>query len=121
MNIKPITTKRDYKAGLKLIEELWDAKPNTKGADELDILATLINAYEEENFKIDKSHPIEVLKFRMEQLDLVDTDLTPFLGARSKVSEVLNVKRPLSLSMIRKLSTGLNIPVDSLIQEYKTV
>jgi HTH-type transcriptional regulator/antitoxin HigA len=119
MNIKPINTKSAHRLALKRVEKLWDAKPKTEEGDELDILVTLINAYEEINFPIDRAHPIEVIKFRMEQLGLRDSDLTQYIGARSKVSEVLNLKRSLSLSMIRKLSEGLKIPVENLVCEYK--
>jgi HTH-type transcriptional regulator/antitoxin HigA len=100
------------------VELLWDAKPKTADADELDILATLIAAYEDQHFPIDKPNPIDAIRFRMDQMGLDYQDLTPYIGARSKVSEVLNMKRGLSLPMIRKLSSGLNIPAESLIQEY---
>lgn len=118
MTIRPIKTKKDHKAALKRIDELWDAEPKTPEGDELDVLATLVEAYELTAFPIAKPEPIEAIKFRMDQMGLEDKDLTLFIGARSKVSEVLNRKRPLSLPMIRKLSSGLNIPSDSLIQEY---
>jgi HTH-type transcriptional regulator/antitoxin HigA len=119
MSIKPIKTKKDYKEALSRVELLWDAKPKTSDADELDILATLIAAYEDQHFPIDKPNPIDAIRFRMDQMGLNDQDLTPYIGARSKVSEVLNMKRGLSLPMIRKLSSGLNIPAESLIQEYQ--
>jgi HTH-type transcriptional regulator/antitoxin HigA len=119
MNIKPIKTKSDHRLALKRVEELWDAKPKTQEGDELDVLATLVVAYEEIHFPIDPAQPIEAIKFRMEQYGLSDSDLTQYIGARSKVSEVLNLKRSLSLSMIRKLSEGLKIPVDSLVREYQ--
>ena len=118
MNIKPINTKKDYREALKRIEALWDAEPKTPEGDELDIVATLVTAYEERNFPISKPEPIDAIKFRMDQMGLTAKDLTPFIGARSKVSEVLNRKRSLSLPMIRRLSSGLKIPSDSLIQEY---
>jgi len=120
MNIKPIKTKRDHQAALKRIEALWDAKPKTPEGDELDILATLVSSYEDSLFPIDKPMPIEAVKFRMDQMGLEAEDLKPYIGARSKVSEVLNLKRSLSLPMIRKLSVGLKIPAESLIQEYPT-
>ena len=118
MNIKPIKTKKDYKLALKRVDALWDASPKTPEYDELDILSTLIGVYEETHFPIAKPDPIEAIKFRMDQMGLSDKDLSPFIGARSKVSEVLSLKRGLSLPMIRKLSKGLNIPAESLIQEY---
>ena len=118
MNIKPINTKKDHRAALKRIEQLWDAKPKTREGDELDILVTLVSAYEDKHFPISISDPVEAIKFRMDQLGLEDADLTTYIGARSKVSEVLNLKRPLSLPMIRRLSEGLNIPAENLIHEY---
>lgn len=118
MTIRPIKTKKDHKAALKRIDDLWNAEPKTSEGDELDVLATLVEAYELKAFPIAKPEPIEAVKFRMDQMGLEDKDLTPFIGDRSKVSEILNRKRPLSLSMIRKLSSGLNIPSDILIQEY---
>ena len=118
MNIKPIKTRVDHRTALKRIEALWDANPKTPEGDELDILVTLVSAYEETHFPIPAPEPIESIKFRMEQLGLEDADLKPYIGARSKISEVLNRKRPLSLPMIRKLSEGLNIPAQSLIREY---
>ena len=118
MTIRPIKTKKDHKEALKRIDELWDADPRTQEGDELDVLATLVEAYEASAFPIEKPEPIEAIKFRMDQMGLEDKDLKPFIGARSKVSEVLNRKRPLSLPMIRRLSLGLNIPSDCLIQEY---
>ena len=121
MDIKPIKTKADHRAALKRVEQLWDAKPKTPEGDELDILATLISAYEEEHFPIAAPDPIEAIKFRMDQLGLAPADLEPFIGARSKVSEVLNLKRRLSLTMIRNLSEGLRIPAQSLIGEYPLI
>jgi HTH-type transcriptional regulator/antitoxin HigA len=120
MMIKPINTKTAHKQALKRIEDLWDAEPKTPEGDELDVLATLVSAYEDQHFPISKPEPVEAIKFRMDQMGLADKDLVPFIGARSKVSEVLNLKRALSLPMIRKLSQGLNIPSDSLIKKYST-
>ena len=119
MNIKPIKTKKDHQAALKRVEALWDAKPKTAEGDELDVLVTIIAAYEEIQFAIPDPEPIEAIKFRMDQLGLEDADLKPYIGARSKISEVLNLKRPLSLPMIRRLSDGLKIPAHSLIKEYE--
>ncbi len=118
MNIKPINAKKDHRAALKRVEQLWDAKPKTLEGDELDILLTLVSAYEEKHFPIPIPEPVEAIKFRMDQLGLSDADLTTYIGARSKVSEVLNLKRPLSLPMIRRLSEGLKIPAENLIHEY---
>ena len=119
MNIKPIKTKTDHRLALKRVDELWDAKPKTTEGDELDVLVTLITAYEDIHFHISAPEPVDAIKFRMDQLGLNDIDLRPYIGARSKVSEVLNLKRPLSLPMIRRLSDGLKIPAQSLIQEYE--
>jgi HTH-type transcriptional regulator/antitoxin HigA len=118
VDIKPINTRKDHKNALKRIAELWNAKPKSREGDELDILTTLVVAYEETEIPIDEPNPIDAIKFRMDQLGLKDRDLVPFIGARSKVSEVLNCKRSLSLPMIRRLSEGLDIPAETLIQHY---
>jgi len=118
MHIKPIKTAEDNQAALARIEQLWDAKPDTPEGDELAVLATLVEAYEEANYPIEAPDPIEAIKFRMEQEGLTDADLVPFLGHRSRVSEVLNRKRRLTIPMIRKLNQGLNIPLDCLVKEY---
>ncbi len=119
MQIKPIKTVEDNKAALARIEELWDAAPNTPEGDELEVLATLVSAFEDEHYPIEAPDPIEAIKFRMEQQGLEDKDLVPFLGQRSRVTEVMNRKRGLSIAMIRKLNAGLKIPVDCLIKEYQ--
>lgn len=119
MQIKPIKTVKDNQAALARIEELWDAEPNTPRGDELEVLATLVHTFEEEHYPIDAPDPIEAIKFRMEQQGLADEDLIPFLGQRSRVSEVLRRKRKLSIAMIRKLNTGLKIPLDCLVKEYE--
>ena len=118
MNIKPIKNESDYQEVLKRIEELWEAKLNTPEGDELDILATLVCAYEEAHYHIDTPDPVQAIKFRMDQEGLEPADLTKYLGQRSRVTEILSYKRKLSLNMIRKLSSGLNIPLDCLIKEY---
>jgi HTH-type transcriptional regulator/antitoxin HigA len=117
MNITPIKTRADYKAALKTIGGLMDAKRNTPEGDRLDVLSTLVDAYEAENFPIEAPDPVEAIKFRMEQEGLARKDLEPMIGNRARVSEVLSGKRGLSLSMIRRLNTGLNIPAGVLIQE----
>ncbi len=119
MKLKPLKTKRDHALALKRIEKLWDAKANTVKGDEIDILATLVTVYEEEHHQIDTPNPVEAIKFRMEQENLHPSDLVPYLGQRSRVTEVLNYQRKLSLKMIRKLSKGLKIPLDCLVKEYK--
>ncbi len=119
MQIRPIKTVEDNEAALARIEQLWDAGPNTPEGDELDVLATLVSAFEEEFFPIEAPDPIEAIKFRMEQQGLEDKDLVQFLGQRSRVTEVLNRQRRLSITMIRKLNAGLKIPLDCLVREYE--
>lgn len=115
MTIKPIKTERDYRKALKEIENLWDAKPNTSMGDRLDVLVTLVEAYEQKHYKFDPPDPIEAIKFRMEQLDLKPSDLAKILGGRSRVSEVLNKKRKLTVEMMRSLRKHLAIPAESLL------
>ena len=115
MTIKPIKTERDYRKALKEIENLWDAKPNTSKGDRLDVLVTLVEAYEQKHYKVDPPDPIEAIKFRMEQLDLKPSDLAKILGGRSRVSEVLNKKRKLTVEMMRSLRKHLAIPAESLL------
>ncbi len=114
MNIKPIKKQKDYKEALEKVEKLWDAKPNTKAGDEFDILTILVEKYENDNYNILPPDPVEVIKFRMEQMNLKQKDIAKMIGA-NRVSEVLNRKRKLSLSMIRAFHVNLNIPTDLLI------
>ena len=118
MNIKPIKTEADYEAALERVMALMDAKPDTPEGDELDVLGTLVEVYEAKHFAIDKPNPVEVIRFRMEQFGLKDKDLVPYIGHSGRVSEVLNYRRKLTLTMIRKLHEGLNIPTESLVQDY---
>lgn len=118
MNIKPIKNETDYNDALERTMALMDATEDTPEGDELDILGTLIEAYEAKHFAINKPNPIEVIRFRMEQYGLKDRDLVPFIGRTGRVSEVLNYRRKLTLTMIRKLHDGLNIPTESLVQDY---
>ena len=115
MTIKPIKTERDYRKALKEIENLWNAKPNTSMGDRLDVLVTLVEAYKQKHYKVDPPDPIEAIKFRMEQLDLKPSDLAKILGGRSRVSEVLNRKRKLTVEMMRSLRKHLAIPAESLL------
>ena len=115
MTIKPIKTERDYRKALKEIEKLWDAKPNTPMGDRLDVLVTLVEAYEQKHYRLDPPDPIEAIKFRMEQLELKPSDLAKILGGRSRVSEVLNKKRKLTVEMMRSLRKHLAIPAESLL------
>ena len=117
MKLKLIKTEPEYKVALERISEIFDAKPNTQDGDELELLVHLVEQYEEANYPIDYPDPIEAIKFRMEQQGLKQADMVPYIGSKSKVSEVLNRKRSLSLSMIRKLNKGLGIPAEVLLQE----
>ena len=121
MYIRPIKTAEDHSSALLRIDELWDAELGTEKGDELEVLVTLVQAFEDERYHIEAPDPIEAIKFRMEQQGLEDADLVPFLGQRSRVSEVLNRKRRLSINMIRKLNEGLRIPLECLIQDYQLV
>src|SRR3979409_798812 len=103
VEVKPIRTKRDHAAALKEVERLWGAKAGTPEGDRLDVLATLIDAYESDHFPMDPPDPIEAIKFRMEQQGLSRKDLEPIIGTRTRVAEVLNRKRSLSIGMIRRL------------------
>jgi HTH-type transcriptional regulator/antitoxin HigA len=114
MNIKLIKNSKDHREALKRVEKIWNAKPNSKKGDELDVLATLIEKYEEQRFKIAAPDPVEAIRFRMEQIGMERADLAKIIGA-NRVSEVFSKKRPLSLNIIRSLRTKLNIPADSLI------
>lgn len=118
MDIKLIKTKKDYKATLKRVEELWGAKDNTPEGDEFEILFTLVEAYEEKHYPIPPPHPLESIKFRMEQGEVDDKELTKILGGRSRKSEILSGRRKLSLNMIRELHEKLNIPAETLITAY---
>jgi HTH-type transcriptional regulator / antitoxin HigA len=115
MKAKVIKTESEYEAALARIEKLMDAKLNTPQGDELELLSLLVHDYEEKTFPIDKPDPVAAIRFRMEQQGLRPKDLVPFLGSRSRVSEVLSGRRNLSLKMIRALVTGLRIPSDVLL------
>ena len=115
MTIKPIKTKKDYKEALKKIDKLFDAKHNTPRGDLLEVLATLIEVYEQKKFNILPPDPVEAIKFRMEQLGLKQSDLAEAMGGKNRVSEILNRKRNLSIKMIRELHNRFNIPAESLL------
>lgn len=117
MKPKVIKTRADYQAALTHLEKLMDARPGTLQEEELELFAVLLDNYEREHFPIGLPDPVEAIKFRMEQQGLTRKDLEPFIGSQSKVSEVLNRKRPLSVAMIRALHTGLDIPAEVLLQE----
>lgn len=115
MDIQPIKTEIDYDAALQLIEELWEAEEGTTEADRLEIMITLVDAYEQINHPIYPPDPIAAIEFHMDQNELTRADLEPYIGTRARVSEVLNGKRGLSIEMIRSLHEGLGIPLESLI------
>ena len=115
MKLKPVKNDRELNHALKRIDELWGAKPNTSRGDELDVLMLIVEKYEDENFAIPSSDPIEAIKFVMEQNSLSRKDLELYIGTSGRVSEVLNKKRNLTLAMIKKLHDGLKIPYESLI------
>jgi HTH-type transcriptional regulator/antitoxin HigA len=115
MNVKPIRTRKDLREALARIDEIIDAKHGTIEYDELEILSTLVESYEEKHCPIPPPDPVEAIKFRMEQLGLKQSDMAKYLGGKNRVSEVLSRKRPLSLRMIRNLHLKLHIPGDSLI------
>jgi HTH-type transcriptional regulator / antitoxin HigA len=114
--VRPIRTKRDYEAVLKEAERLWGAKAGTREGDRLDVLATLIDAYEAEHYPIDPPDPIDAIKFRMEQQGLTRRDLEEIIGTRTRIAEVLNRKRGLSIAMIRRLHERLGISAEVLIR-----
>jgi HTH-type transcriptional regulator / antitoxin HigA len=114
--VRPIRNKRDYEAALKEVERLWGAKTGTRDGDRLDVLATLIDAYETEHYPMDPPDPIEAIKFRMEQQGLSRRDLEEIIGSRTRIAEVLNRKRGLSVGMIRRLHERLGISAEVLIR-----
>jgi HTH-type transcriptional regulator / antitoxin HigA len=115
-DLRPIRTKADYTSALAEVERLWGAKTGTPEGDRLDVLATLIDAYETEHYPMDPPDPIEAIKFRMEQQGLTRKDLEPLIGTRTRVAEILNRKRNLSIGMIRRLHDHLGIPAEILIR-----
>jgi HTH-type transcriptional regulator/antitoxin HigA len=119
MNLKPIKTESDYKAALKRVEKIFDAKPGTIEGDELEILSLMVDDFENKYHPIEAPDPIEAIKIRMEELQLKQIDLAPEMGGKSRVSEVLNRKRKLTVDMIRKLNTRLNLSPTLLIQDYE--
>ena len=117
MEIKPIKTKKDYEAALGAIEQLMDAKRNTPEGDRLEVLVTLVEAYEARHFPLDLPDPVAAIKLVMEQRSLSVKDLVPFIGQPNRVYEILNGKRPLTMAMAWKLHRGLGIPAESLIKQ----
>jgi HTH-type transcriptional regulator/antitoxin HigA len=119
MNIRPIKTEADYQAALKEIEYLFDATPNTPEGDRLQVLTTLVAAYEEQHYSIPAPDPIEAVLYHMESRGLTRRDLEPYIGNRARVSEILNRKRPLTLRMIQRLHSELGIAAEVLLKPYQ--
>ncbi len=118
MEVKLIKSKKDYKVALERLELIFDSKKGTKEEDELELLSIIINDYESRVFPISNPDPIEAIKFRMEQMGFEQNDLANIIGLKSRASEILNRKRKLTLEMIRKISSVMNIPTEILIQNY---
>ena len=115
MNIKPIRNDDDLRAAFKRLELVFQAGEGTPQADEMEVLVTLIEAYEHKHYPIGPADPVEAIKFRMDQSGLAPKDLEPYIGSSGRVSEVLNRKRGLSLQMVKRLHDGLQIPYESLL------
>jgi HTH-type transcriptional regulator/antitoxin HigA len=119
MEISPIKNKQDYNKALKRLEVIFDAKIGSLDSDEADVLALLINDYENKHYPIEAPDPIEAIKIRMEEMNLKQNDLVDIIGGKSRVSEILNKKRKLTLEMIRNLAKKLNLSLELLVMEYK--
>ncbi len=119
MNIKLIKSDLDYQKALDRLDKLFDAPIGTPESDEADIIALLVDEYEKTHFPIDAPDPIEAIKIRMEEMQLKQVDLVPEIGGKSRVSEILNRKRKLTVDMIRRLATRLNLSAELLIRDYQ--
>ena len=115
MDIRPIKTENDYNDSINRIEKLWGAKRDTLEGDELDLLVTLVESYEMKHYPIAPPDPIDAIKFRMEQMGMTKSDMVEYLGSQSRVSEILNRKRKLTLKMVKSLYRGLKIPAEILL------
>lgn len=115
MDIRPIKTEQDYHSAISKIEELWGAKKDTLKGDELDLMVTLVESYEMKHYPIAPPDPIDAIKFRMEQMGMTNLDMVQYLGSQSRVSEILNKKRKLTLRMVKSLYKGLKIPAEVLL------
>jgi HTH-type transcriptional regulator/antitoxin HigA len=115
MDIKPIKTKQNCDESIRRIEELWGAKKDTPAGDELDLLVTIVESYEMKHYPIAPPDPIDAIKFRMEQMGMTKADMVKYLGSQSRVSEILNRKRGLTLKMVKSLYEGLKIPAEILL------
>jgi HTH-type transcriptional regulator/antitoxin HigA len=118
VNIQPIKTETDYEKALLEIEKLFEAAPNTPDGDRLEVLTTLIEAYEEQHYALPLPDPVEAILYHMESRGLARKDLEPYIGDRARVSEILNRKRRLTLRMIQRLYSGLGIPAEALLTPY---
>jgi HTH-type transcriptional regulator/antitoxin HigA len=121
IKVRPIRNEEDYDAAVARIEKLMSAEPDSAEEDELDILVTLVDAYEEKHFPMDAPDPVSAIQFRMEQQGLTRKDLEPMIGSRARVSEVMTGKRPLTLAMVRRVRAGLGISADLLVGTGKIV
>jgi HTH-type transcriptional regulator/antitoxin HigA len=121
MDLKPIKTDVDYRAALKRLEEIFDAKLGTPESDELEILGLMVDDYENKHYPIEAPDPIEAIKIRMEEMHLRQVDLISEIGGKSRVSEILNRKRRLTVDMIRKLAIRLNLSSNLLIKDYQLI
>lgn len=119
MNINPIKTEADYREALKRLDEIFDASIGTTESDEADILGLLVDEYEKKHYPIEAPDPIEAIKIRMEEMDLKQVDLVDVIGSKSRVSEILNRKRKLTVEMIRNLSKRLSLSPELLITDYQ--
>jgi HTH-type transcriptional regulator/antitoxin HigA len=119
MNIAPLKTKSDYERALKRMEIIFDAPIGSVESDEADISALLIDDYEKKNYPIEAPDPIEAIKIRMEEMNLRQSDLISTIGSKSRVSEILNRKRKLTVDMIRNLTKRLNLSADILVRDYQ--
>ena len=118
MDIKPIKTNEDYQSALEEIDRFFDASPDTPEGDRLEVLVTLVEAYESKRYPTSLPDPIEAIEYHLESRGLSRRDLEPYIGSRARVSEILNRRRPLTLRMIRNLEEGLGIPAEILVQRY---
>ncbi len=115
MNIKPIKTEKDYNDAILRVEKLWGAKKNSPDGDELDLLCTIVEAYEMKHYPILPPDPVDAILFRMEQMNMTKTDMAKYIGSQSRVSEILGRKRQLTLKMVKSLYKGLKIPAEILL------
>lgn len=118
MDIKLLKTESEYQMALKRLEDIFDASAGSAESDEADVLALLIDEYEKKNYPIDAPDPIEAIKIRMEEMHLKQLDLIPEIGGKSRVSEILNKKRKLTVEMIRRLAIRLNLSAEVLVRDY---